>query len=125
MSLRRRQELVKLARKSDMLIISDDIYDMLQWKNPDHILTVDKPAKEPSLGPQHMNSEAPGKMKEEAAAMLPRLVDIERELMSAKELGHAYGHTCSNGSFSKLVAPGLRVGWVEATEKFVLGLSQV
>ncbi|KAL8829351.1 MAG: hypothetical protein Q9170_006212, partial [Blastenia crenularia] len=57
MTLRRRQQLVKVARKHDALIISDDVYDQLQW-----------PAEKPSTSSTLEH------------AVLPRIVDIDREL---------------------------------------------
>ncbi|KAK4574983.1 Valine--pyruvate aminotransferase [Recurvomyces mirabilis] len=101
MSLAHRTELVKMAREHDALIISDDVYDFLQW-----------PADFQEGQPLHT-------MK---TAHLPRLVDLDRELGGSAEDG--FGNTCSNGSFSKIVGPGVRVGWVEATEKFAYGVSQ-
>ena len=62
MSLRRRQELVQVARKYDAIIITDDVYDMLQWPT-------DKTATQPSR--EH--------------ARLPRLVDIDRMLDGGAE----------------------------------------
>jgi DNA-binding transcriptional MocR family regulator len=34
MSLRRRKNYVRIARDFDALIISDDVYDSLQWNTP-------------------------------------------------------------------------------------------
>ncbi|EEQ89739.1 aminotransferase [Blastomyces dermatitidis ER-3] len=101
MSLRRREELVRLARKYDALIISDDVYDHLQW-----------PAS-PSTCPI---PEYPGE------ATVPRIVDVDR-FLDGGPLGE-FGNAVSNGSFSKLIGAGCRVGWAEGTEKFVHGLSQ-
>lgn len=99
MSLRRRESLVRLAREYDALIISDDVYDCLQWWS-DPATTLPLPA----------------------TAQLPRLVDVDRFLDGGPK--DEWGNTLSNGSFSKLVAPGVRTGWAEGTPKLAYGLSQ-
>lgn len=100
MALEHRERLVRLARKYDALLVTDDVYDFLQWSaTPGGELT----------SPQH--------------ACRPRLVDIDRYLDGG--LVDEWGHAISNGSFSKLIGPGARTGWAEATEKVAWGLSQV
>ncbi|KAL0940392.1 aminotransferase [Colletotrichum truncatum] len=90
MSLESRRRLVRLARKHDALLITDDVYDVLRW-----------PANE-------------GGSQEGLPSPPPRLVDVDRELEGTSEFGNAV----SNGSFSKIVAPGMRLGWIEATPVF-------
>jgi DNA-binding transcriptional MocR family regulator len=51
----------------------------------------------------------------------PRLFDIDNATRDPQD---HFGHTLSNGSFSKVLAPGLRTGWVEATPALVDQLSQ-
>ncbi|KAF2266469.1 PLP-dependent transferase [Lojkania enalia] len=104
MTLRRREELVRVAREFDALIITDDVYDFLQW-----------PA---SLTPQDLFL---GK------TILPRIVDIDRYLDGgAERIGaDGFGNAASNGSFSKICGPGLRTGWIEGTKKMAHGVSQV
>ena len=99
MTLDRRRELVQLAREMDALIVTDDVYDMLQW-----------PAS--SATPLSASDKA----------YQPRIVDIDRELEGASD--HGYGNAVSNGSFSKLIGPGCRTGWAEGTSKLAYGLSQ-
>ncbi|KAL6824199.1 pyridoxal phosphate-dependent transferase [Trichoderma sp. SZMC 28015] len=101
MSVRRRESLVKLARKYDALVISDDVYDFLQWPIDG---TVD-PQRPPEM-------------------RLPRLCDIDMSLGRAENDPQGFGHTVSNGSFSKIAGPGVRTGWAEGTPAFVLGLSK-
>ncbi|KEY66608.1 hypothetical protein S7711_01902 [Stachybotrys chartarum IBT 7711] len=101
MSLRRREQLVTLARKYDALIIADDVYDFLQW---------------PLQGDTH--AEKPPQMR------LPRLCDIDLAMGNSEHDPHGFGHAISNGSFSKLVGPGVRTGWVEASPAFVVGLGR-
>ncbi|KAK2601554.1 Valine--pyruvate aminotransferase [Conoideocrella luteorostrata] len=98
MDLRCRQDLVRLAREFDALIVTDDIYDMVQWDNTGvetHIPTT---------------------------ACLPRIVDIDGHLDGGPK--DAFGHSVSNGSFSKLVGPGCRTGWCQGTKKLIYGISQ-
>lgn len=93
MSLRRREQLVRLARQYDALVISDDVYDWLSWQ------------------PTH-----------DGLAIIPRLVDIDQTLDGG--VSSPYGNVVSNGSFSKVLGPGLRTGWTESTDLFAAGLSQ-
>ncbi|KAK1989282.1 aminotransferase [Colletotrichum cereale] len=100
MSLERRYELVALARQHDALIVSDDVYDFLQW-------------------PVTSSDAAPGPYTPEMR--LPRLVDIDRALGVPDA---SFGNAVSNGSFSKIVGPGVRTGWAEGSPAFAYGLSQ-
>lgn len=97
-SLRRREGLVRLARRFDALIITDDVYDFLQW--PSHPATPDINDK----------------------ASIPRIVDVDGYLDGGPI--DEFGNSMSNGSFSKLIGPGMRVGWAEATARLAYGLSQ-
>ncbi|KNG45802.1 putative aminotransferase [Stemphylium lycopersici] len=80
MSLRRRQELIRLAREFDALVITDDVYDVLRW-------------------PAHKDE-----MSEQLGQVPPRLVDIDRTLNGGPK--DEWGNAVSNGSFSKIIAPG-------------------
>lgn len=99
MSLDRRKALVRLARDYDALIITDDVYDMLQW-------------------PSSQQSDAEPLTR----AFVSRIVDVDRYLDGGP--ADEFGNAVSNGSFSKIVAPGCRTGWAEGTEKLAYGLSQ-
>ncbi|KAH8647924.1 pyridoxal phosphate-dependent transferase [Xylariales sp. PMI_506] len=94
MPLQLREDLVKLARQFDILLVSDDVYDFLSWPEDE------------TCSSQYLE-------------LPPRLVDLDRKMEGTSEFGNAV----SNGSFSKLVAPGLRTGWCEAPPKFIGGLS--
>jgi DNA-binding transcriptional MocR family regulator len=96
MTRSRREALVQVARKYDALVICDDVYDFLAWTE----------------GP---NSKPIGHS-------IQRLVDIDRILDGGPV--DAFGNVVSNGSFSKLLGPGCRVGWAEGSEAFAYGLSQ-
>ena len=104
MSLRRRQQLVQLAREYDACIITDDVYDQLQWP-------ADKVASVTSIEHAH----------------LPRIVDVDRTLDGGtdREGADGFGNAVSNGTFSKIVGPGCRTGWSEGSKRFAWGNSQV
>jgi len=96
MSTPSREKLLALAREFDVLIISDDVYDWLRW-----------PAEETSSPLAKL------------APVPPRFVDLDR----ATSPEGSWGNSISNGSFSKIVAPGVRVGWAEASSSMISSLS--
>ncbi|KAK0714795.1 aminotransferase, class i/classii, partial [Lasiosphaeris hirsuta] len=97
--LARRTALVHLARRHNALVICDDVYDLLQWPT------------------DSSRSEIPP---------LPRLSDIDIPLgpSSHDPPARHFGHAVSNGSFSKLLGPGVRTGWAHGTADFAYGLAQ-
>jgi DNA-binding transcriptional MocR family regulator len=109
MSLDAREGLVRLAREFDVLVIPDDVYDFLHWP-------VHKPG----------NIEAQTPRTQPTGLRLPRLIDIDRSLDGGAERPDTdgFGNVCSNGSFSKIVGPGIRVGWVEGTKRFAHGIAE-
>ncbi|KAF2496373.1 aminotransferase [Lophium mytilinum] len=97
MSLHRRKQVVELAREYDALVVTDDVYDMLSWP-------ADPALPDDAVGP-----------------IPPRLVDLDRSMPGRSD----FGNTVSNGSFSKIVGPGVRVGWAESTKAFADLLGEV
>ena len=100
MSLGHRERLVRLARTYDALLVTDDVYDFLQW-----------------------SATPGGSLTSPDQACVPRLVDVDGYLDGGPV--DEWGHAISNGSFSKLLGPGARTGWVEASDKVAYGVSQV
>ncbi|XEU99842.1 hypothetical protein FSHL1_005129 [Fusarium sambucinum] len=100
--LHRRQDLVRLARKHDALVICDDVYDFLQWP---------------------LEGSVP--LEQLQKVRIQRLSDIDRDLNVADGEGMVskFGNAISNGTFSKLAGPGVRTGWVEGTPSFAAGLA--
>ena len=101
MPLKRREGLVRLARKYDCLVVCDDVYDFLQWPT--------SPGEPSNLPP---------------SKPLPRLSDIDASLGPADNDPGGFGYAVSNGSFSKIVGPGVRTGWMASSPAFAYGLSQ-
>jgi DNA-binding transcriptional MocR family regulator len=86
MSVERRSQLLNLARQYNMVIITDDVYDLLTYTSdpiPPRLVTLDSP--------------------------------------TSTETG--YGNTISNCSFSKLLAPGLRFGFIQGRKALIRELS--
>ncbi|KAJ3577408.1 hypothetical protein NPX13_g3157 [Xylaria arbuscula] len=109
MSLEKRKDLVRVARKFDALVISDDVYDFLQWR---------------ITGNQGSSSTQEVDLSESAEMRLPRLCDIDLALGPSPDDPQRFGHAVSNGSFSKIVGPGMRTGWLEGSRAFANGLAQ-
>ncbi|KAI0396733.1 PLP-dependent transferase [Xylariaceae sp. FL0594] len=122
MTLARRRGLVDLARRHDALVICDDVYDMLQWQ----IIHQHPPESSSSSSAQARvhTSRPPGLNLDKA--ILPRLADIDiaRGPSAFDPPGKHFGHAVSNGSFSKLVSPGVRTGWTYSTADFAFGTAQ-
>ncbi|KAK7931101.1 aminotransferase [Apiospora marii] len=103
-----RQRLVALARRFDALVISDDIYDHLPY--PPAVQVDNNTKADPAT----------------ATAILPRFIDIERTMGgSSSSSEHSLGHTLSIGSFSKMIGPGVRTGWISASPGLTKALAGV
>ncbi|KAI1117973.1 pyridoxal phosphate-dependent transferase [Nemania sp. NC0429] len=129
MTLARRKALVALARRRDALVICDDVYDMLQWdvEPPSFPLSSSPPPSSTSIFyPSSSRSPSRRGRRNLHRALLPRVVDLDLAAGRSPHdpPGKRFGHAVSNGSFSKLVAPGTRTGWTYSTADFALGASQ-
>lgn len=75
-----RQRLVEIAQRYNLLVVSDDVYELLRYPE----------------------CETP-----------PRLVSYDT----------GPGHVLANGTFSKILGPGVRCGWIEAAPRLVQALA--
>ncbi|KAK7417054.1 Valine--pyruvate aminotransferase [Neonectria punicea] len=107
MSVRRREDLVRLARKYNALVICDDVYDLLQW-----------PLGKADSAVRTLRSDESPEMT------LPRLCDIDLAMGADANDPKGFGYAVSNGSFSKMAGPGVRTGWLEGSPAFAFGLAQ-
>ncbi|KAK3603662.1 hypothetical protein CHS0354_017382 [Potamilus streckersoni] len=84
----RSEKLIQVARKHDMLLFAEDVYNLLNYTDqrhpPSRLLSYDK-STDPDYGG---------------------------------------GNVLSNGTFSKIFAPGVRLGWIEAPEKILRHLEK-
>lgn len=92
-STERRIKLIEIARKFDVLVVCDDVYTAL-----------------------HFNADTSSSSSASPSAPLPpSLISLEQESLPA----NSFGNVISNGSFSKLFCPGLRLGWLESTPAII------
>ncbi|KAK6385480.1 Valine--pyruvate aminotransferase [Exophiala oligosperma] len=125
--LERREALVRLAREKDALLITDDCYDFLSWSvetrlaqtNGSSLGASPTPFPPPTNG---SSSSSNSSRTYPPPPPPPRLVDVDSSLPGGDL---EWGNAVSNGSFSKVVGPGMRCGWAEATPKFILRLNRV
>lgn len=89
MSAERQKQLVELARKYDLLLISDDVYNLLCYSSPE--------SNDP-----------------ETARPPKRLFAFDDK----KDPGYK-GNVVSSGTFSKFLGPGLRLGWFEMPRRML------
>lgn len=82
-SLKTRQKLLEVARRHDMLLLCDDVYDFLAYNRQCHV---------------------------------PKICHLDHDTLPT---GFRYGNTVSNCSFSKIIAPGLRVGYQETATLYL------
>uniref|UniRef100_A0A182NIU9 Aminotransferase class I/classII large domain-containing protein n=1 Tax=Anopheles dirus TaxID=7168 RepID=A0A182NIU9_9DIPT len=80
------QQLIKLARETDILIACDDVYNLLHYDDP-------------------------------AAAPPKRL--FAYDIVDLGRLDGWRGNVISNGTFSKILSPGIRLGWMECPPRCV------
>ncbi|KAK3307630.1 pyridoxal phosphate-dependent transferase, partial [Chaetomium strumarium] len=116
-----REALVRMAREHNALIISDDVYDFLQWP----VVTttaITITTTTPSIPPACLPHTSP------VPDLLPLLSQLDLALGPSPHDPPGgkkhFSHAISNGSFSKLVGPGVRTGWIHGTADFAHGFSQ-
>ena len=93
-SLNRRNEIYRIAQKHDLYIIEDEPYYFLQM--------------EPYTGPDAPDIPPPSSHQEFLRSLVPSLLSLDID-----------GRVIRLDSFSKIIAPGTRVGWVTASEQIV------
>jgi len=82
------KRLVELARKYNLLVIADDVYNVLSYESETNDINFNPPPT---------------------------------RLFAYDDKSHAdyKGNVVANGSFAKIVAPGLRLGWYEAPKRIL------
>ena len=93
-SLKRRKEIYRLAQKHDLYIIEDEPYFFLQMQ--------------PYTGSNAPDAPPPSSHEEFLQTLVPSLLSLDVD-----------GRVMRLDSFAKVIAPGLRIGWITASEQMV------
>ena len=106
----KRRALVELARRHGLFILADEVYDELSWDNEQparmrHWDMQGAPADDELFGGEDRPLDASA---DDGAPLRPSLG----------------GHVIHTSSFTKIMAPGLRLGWLEAHVSVLRRLAQ-
>ena len=93
-SLQRRKEIYRVAQKHDLYILEDEPYFFLQMQ--------------PYTGRNAPDVPPPASHEDFLKALVPSLLSLDVD-----------GRVMRLDSFSKVIAPGLRLGWITASEQIV------
>ncbi|WPH02659.1 putative aromatic aminotransferase Aro8 [Acrodontium crateriforme] len=93
-TIERRREVYAVAQKHDLYILEDEPYYFLQMQ--------------PYAGPDAVDPPAPATHDEFLKSIVPSFLSIDVD-----------GRVMRMDSFSKVIAPGSRVGWITASEQIV------
>ena len=93
-SLQRRKEIYCLAQKHDLFIIEDEPYFFLQMQ--------------PYTGPSAPDVSPPSSHEDFLNILVPSLLSLDTD-----------GRVMRLDSFSKVIAPGMRIGWITASEQII------
>ncbi|KAB8303389.1 hypothetical protein EYC80_004818 [Monilinia laxa] len=92
--IKRRHAIYKVAQKHDLYILEDEPYYFLQMQ--------------PYIGPDAPDVPPPANNEEFLKALIPTYLSMDTD-----------GRVMRMDSFSKVIAPGTRVGWITASEQIV------
>ena len=93
-SLKRRKDIYRVAQKHDLYIIEDEPYFFLQMQ--------------PYTGANAPDAPPPSSHENFLKSLVPSLLSLDID-----------GRVMRLDSFSKVIAPGMRIGWITASEQIV------
>ena len=119
---RDRKRLVELAVEFNFYVLADEVYHLLHWGEeppPPRMCEVERNVLE-AAGLSATWDDDAGKGKAAAAWEVRRSDDVYEASAALESSGRSSAaRVVSVSSFTKILAPGLRVGWIEAARSIV------
>ena len=116
LSRERREALLDLARRYHFIVLADEVYHLLDWTDgeaealPPRLLALDKPYL------RRVGSGGGGARGDQGAILGGDASYLKaQEAPAGVQAEAACGHVISVSSHTKILAPGLKLGWLEAS----------
>ena len=117
MCLENRKRLLRLARRHDFFVVADEVYHLLSWGKGEDAPPPRFREVEREMRLEEGREEATGTTSDEMDDPYfssPAEDENKNKNANADDEDSVDSRVVSLGSFSKILAPGMRLGWIEA-----------
>jgi len=132
MSAEKRKKLLRLARTRDFYVVADEVYHLLSWGKgerapPPRFREVEREMQE-TLSREEASSrdsrdDGTGTTSDESDDPYAAPAEDRETLPGTDDDDSDDSRVVSLGSFSKILAPGVRLGWIEASPRVIRTLA--
>lgn len=127
MSAEKRKKLLRLARTRDFYVVADEVYHLLSWGKgerapPPRFREVEREMQE-TLSREEGRDDGTGTTSDESDDPYAAPAEDRETLPGTDDDELDDSRVVSLGSFSKILAPGVRLGWIEASPRVIRTLA--
>ena len=127
MSAEKRRKLLRLARTRDFYVVADEVYHLLSWGKgerapPPRFREVEREMQE-TLSREEGRDDGTGTTSDESDDPYAAPAEDRETLPGTDDDDLDDSRVVSLGSFSKILAPGVRLGWIEASPRVIRTLA--